>query len=168
MGQKIDIFFHHCSIAYPFRNTHVKFQAGIRKIVDVMNFFVTSCSTSGFWRADFKRVFLETMFFKLACTITKEQLHIFQKFLYRIKLYSVLNRITSRKMWKKFFIPLFFNKFDEKNKNFANFVVIFVKITFFKKQKRHSIEDSKTNKKHCLLQNQLLRLYNARHLPLRK
>ena len=50
-------------------------------------------------------------------------------------------------MWKKFFIPLFLNKFDEKNQSFANFVVILVKITFFKKQKRHSIEDSKTNKK---------------------
>ena len=33
MGQKIDIFFHHYSIAYEFRNTHVKFQAEIRKIV---------------------------------------------------------------------------------------------------------------------------------------
>ena len=49
MGKKIDIFFHHYSIVYAFRNTHVKFQAGIRKIVEVMNFFVTSCSTSGFW-----------------------------------------------------------------------------------------------------------------------
>ena len=35
----------------------------------------------------------------------------------------------------------------KKNQNFANFVVIFVKITFFKKQNSHSIEDSKTNKK---------------------
>ena len=48
MGQKIDIFFHHYSIAYAFRNMHVKFQARNRKIVEVMNFFVTSCSTSGF------------------------------------------------------------------------------------------------------------------------
>ena len=87
MGQKIDIFFHHYSIAYAFRNTHVKFQTGIRKIVEVMNFFVTSCSTSVFGTKNFKRVFPETMFFKLACTITKEQLDIFQKFLYRIKLY---------------------------------------------------------------------------------
>ena len=87
MGQKIDIFFHHYSIAYAFKNTHVKFLAGIRKIVEVMNFFVTSCSTSVFETENFKRVFLETMFFKLACTITKEQLDIFQKFLYRIKLY---------------------------------------------------------------------------------
>ena len=85
--KKSIFFFHHYSIAYAFRNTHVKFQAGIRKIVEVMNFFVTSCSTSGFWRADFERVFLETIFFKLACTITKEQFDIFQKFLYRIKLY---------------------------------------------------------------------------------
>ena len=45
-GSKNRYFFHHYSIAYAFRNTHVKFQAGIRKIV---NFFVTSCSTSGFW-----------------------------------------------------------------------------------------------------------------------
>ena len=87
MGKKIDIFFYHYSIAYAFRNTHVKFQAGIRKIVEVMNFFVTSCSTSCFGTKNFKHVFLETMFFKLACTITKEQLNIFQKFLYRIKLY---------------------------------------------------------------------------------
>ena len=36
---------------------------------------------------NFKRVFLETMFFKLACTITEEQLDIFRKFIYRIKLY---------------------------------------------------------------------------------
>ena len=86
-GKKSLFFFNHYSIAYACRNTHVKFQAGIRKIVEVMNFFVTSCSISGFWRADFKRVFLETMFFKMACTITKEQLDIFQKFLYRIKLY---------------------------------------------------------------------------------
>ena len=50
------IFFLYYSIAYAFRNTHVKFRAGIRKIVEVMNFFVTSCSTSRFWRADFKRV----------------------------------------------------------------------------------------------------------------
>ena len=41
--KKSIFFFHHYSIAYPFRNTHVKFQAGIRKIVEVMNFFVTSC-----------------------------------------------------------------------------------------------------------------------------
>ena len=61
-GSKSRYFFFHYSIAYAFRNTHVKFQAGIRKIVEVMNFFVTSCSTSGFWCADFKRVFLETMF----------------------------------------------------------------------------------------------------------
>ena len=54
-------------------------------------------------------------------------------------------------MWKKIFIPLLLNKFDEKNQNFANFVVISVKITFFKKQKRHSIEDSKTNKKYITL-----------------
>ena len=87
MGQKIDFFFHHYSITYPFRNTHVEFQAGIRKIVEVMNFFVTSCSISCFETKNFKRVFLETMFFKLACTITKEQLDIFQKFLYRMKLY---------------------------------------------------------------------------------
>ena len=33
-------FFHHYSIAYAFRNTHVKFQAGIRKIVEVMNFLL--------------------------------------------------------------------------------------------------------------------------------
>ena len=72
MGQKNDIFFHHYSIAYAFRNTHVKFQAGIRKIAQVMNFFVTSCSTSVLGTKNFKRVFLETMFFKLACTITKE------------------------------------------------------------------------------------------------
>ena len=85
--KKSIFFFHHYSIAYAFRNTHVKFQGGIRKIVEVMNFFVTSCSTSGFWHADFKRVFLETMFFKLACTINEEQLDIFQKFSYRIKLY---------------------------------------------------------------------------------
>ena len=39
----------------------------------------------------------------------------------------------------------------KKNQNFANFVIIFVKITFFKKQKRHSIDDSKTNKKHTAL-----------------
>ena len=39
----------------------------------------------------------------------------------------------------------------KKNQNFANFVVIFVKITFFEKQKRHSIEESKTNKKHITL-----------------
>ena len=39
----------------------------------------------------------------------------------------------------------------KKNQNFANFVVIFVKITFFIKQKRHSIEDSKTNKKNVTL-----------------
>ena len=84
---KNHFFFHHYSIAYAFRNTHVKFQAGIRKIVEYMNFFVTSCSTSVFGTKNFKRVFLETMFFKLACTITKEQLDIFQKFLYRIKLY---------------------------------------------------------------------------------
>ena len=76
--KKSIFFFHHYSIAYAFRNTHVKFQAGIRKIVEVMNFFVTSYSTSGFWRADFKRVFLETMFFKLTCTITEEQRDIFQ------------------------------------------------------------------------------------------
>ena len=38
----------------------------------------------------------------------------------------------------------------KKNQNFANFVVIFVKITSYKK-KRHSIEDSKTNKKHITL-----------------
>ena len=69
-------------IAYAFRNTHIKFQAGIRKIVEAMNFFVTSCS-----RADEERVFLETMFFKLACTITKEQLDVFQNFSHRIKLY---------------------------------------------------------------------------------
>ena len=42
-------FFSSLLIAYAFRNTHVKFQAGIRKIVEVINFFVTSCSTSGFW-----------------------------------------------------------------------------------------------------------------------
>ena len=47
--KKSIFFFHHYSIAYAFTNTHVKFQAGIRKIVEVMNFFVTSCSTSGFW-----------------------------------------------------------------------------------------------------------------------
>ena len=51
-GSKNRYFFYHYSIAYAFRNMHVKFQAGIRKIVGVMNFFVTSCSTSGFWRAD--------------------------------------------------------------------------------------------------------------------
>ena len=39
----------------------------------------------------------------------------------------------------------------KKNQNSANFVVIFLKITFFKKQKRHSIEDLKTNKKHITL-----------------
>ena len=76
--KKSIFFFHHYSIAYAFRNTHVKFQAGIRNIVEVMNFFVTSCSTSVFGTENFKRVFLETMFFKLACTITKEQLDIFQ------------------------------------------------------------------------------------------
>ena len=70
---------------------------------------------------NFKRVFLETMFFKLACTITKEQLDIFQKFLYRIKLYEILNRITSRKMWKKNFYPTFLNKFDEKKSKFCKF-----------------------------------------------
>ena len=48
-SKKLIFVFHHYSIAYAFRNTHVKFQAGIRKIVEVMNFFVTSCSTSGFW-----------------------------------------------------------------------------------------------------------------------
>ena len=52
---------------------------------------------------------------------------------------------------KKIFIPLFLNKFDEKKQNFANFVVIFVKLTSSKKQKRRSIEDSKTNKKHMTL-----------------
>ena len=36
--KKSIFFFHHYSIAYAFRNTHVKFQAGIRKIVEVMNF----------------------------------------------------------------------------------------------------------------------------------
>ena len=46
---KKSIFFFHHLIAYAFINTHVKFQAGIRKIVEVMNFFVTSCSISGFW-----------------------------------------------------------------------------------------------------------------------
>ena len=40
--KKSIFFFHHYSIAYAFRNTHVKFQAGIRKIVEVMNFFVTA------------------------------------------------------------------------------------------------------------------------------
>ena len=39
----------------------------------------------------------------------------------------------------------------KKNQTFTNFVVIFLKNTFFKKQKRHSIEDSKTNKKHITL-----------------
>ena len=48
-GSKNRYFFHHYSIAYAFRNTHVKFHARIRTIVEVMNFFVTSCSTSGFW-----------------------------------------------------------------------------------------------------------------------
>ena len=46
--KKSIFFFHRYSIAYAFRNTHVKFQAGLRKIVEVMNFFVTSYSTSGF------------------------------------------------------------------------------------------------------------------------
>ena len=87
MVQKSIFFFHHYSIAYAFRNTHVKFQAGIRKIVEVMNFFVTSRKHVVFGTKNFKRVFLETMFFKLACTITKEQLDVFQKFLYQIKLY---------------------------------------------------------------------------------
>ena len=105
--KKSIFFFHHYSIAYAFRNTHVKFQAGIRKIMEVMNFFVTSCSTYVFGTKNFKRVFLETMFFKLACTITKEQLDIFQKFLYRNKLYWILNRITSRKMWKNFLSHFF-------------------------------------------------------------
>ena len=91
-------FFHHYSIAYAFRNTHVKFQAGIRKIVEVINFLSRYVRPPVFGTKNFKRVFLETMFFKLACTITKEQLDMFQKFLYRIKLYSILNRITSRKM----------------------------------------------------------------------
>ena len=47
-GSKNRYFFHHYSIAYAFRNTHVKFQAGIRKIVEVTNFYVTSCSTCCF------------------------------------------------------------------------------------------------------------------------
>ena len=54
------------------------------------------------------------VFFKLACTITKEQLDIFQKFLYRIKLYSILNRITSRKMWEKIFYPTFLKQIGRK------------------------------------------------------
>ena len=87
MGKKIDIFFHHYSIAYAFRNTHVKFQARIRKIVEVMNFLSRHVRPLVFGTKNFKRVYLETMFFKLACTITKEQLDIFQKFIYQIKLY---------------------------------------------------------------------------------
>ena len=55
--KKSIFFFHHYSIAYAFRNTHVKFHAGIRKIVEVMNFFVTSCSTTCFGTKNFKRVF---------------------------------------------------------------------------------------------------------------
>ena len=80
-------FFHHYSNAYAFRNTHVKFQAGIRKILEVMNFFSSRQKHAVFGTKNFKRIFLETMFFNLACTITKEQLDVFQKFLYRIKLY---------------------------------------------------------------------------------
>ena len=38
--KKSIFFFHHYSIVYAFRNTHVKFQAGIRKIVEVINFCV--------------------------------------------------------------------------------------------------------------------------------
>ena len=85
--KKSIFFFHHYSIAYAFRNTHAKFQAEFRRIVEVMNFFVTSRKHAVFGTKNFKRVFLETMFFKLACTTTKEQPDIFQKFLYRIKLY---------------------------------------------------------------------------------
>ena len=49
-------------------------------------------------------------------------------------------------MWKKIFYPTFFKQiWRKKIKILQIFVVIFVKITFFKKQKRHSIEDSKTN-----------------------
>ena len=51
-------------------------------------------------------------------------------------------------MKKIFLSHFFFTILTKKNQNFANFVVIFVKITFFKKQKRHSIEDLKRNKKH--------------------
>ena len=54
-------------------------------------------------------------------------------------------------MKKNFLSHFFKTNLTKRNQNFANFVVIFVKITFFKKQKRHSIEDSKTNKKHITL-----------------
>ena len=71
----------------------------------------------------------------MACTITKEQLDIFQKFLYRIKLYWILNRITLKRMWKKNFIPLFLNKFDEKKSKFCKFCCNFCKNHFFQKTK---------------------------------
>ena len=87
MGQTIDIFFSSLFDCMCIQKYACKILGRNSKNCGIHEFFAVLELNAVFETKNFKRFFLETMFFKLACTITKEQLDIFQKFSYQIKLY---------------------------------------------------------------------------------
>ena len=134
--EKTIFFFHHYSIAYAFRNKHVKFQAGIRKIVEVMNFF---CHVMfDLWFLELKTLnafFSKSCFLNWRARLLKNSVTYFKSFY--IGLNCIKFQIESRreKCEKKFFIPLFLNKVDEKKSKFCKYCCNFCKNHFFQKNK---------------------------------